>query len=202
MLRPRTLCSSNNHQVRGQWDRCQLYPQQRKLCSDGVVGLSSSPVSETGRRLLPSPSHSQWQQCSAPLTVGTRWQVPSVSLPCRLWQPWSHWETRHQATLLQLPIFISRGFQLPGPARRDRFAKLQQKVHGVLKSSQQVSGQQEVREELLDILGGSRQHGPPTRNELLQQVEDVDVPLLPYFKGQTFESSVEPYDPSWPHIDQ
>ena len=81
---------------------------------------------------------------------------------------------------------------------RDRFARLQHWVHGVLKSSQQISGQQGAIEELLDILGSGRQCGPPARNELLQQVEDAKVPLLPYFKGQTFESSVKQYDPLRP----
>ena len=106
------------------------------------------------------------------------------------------------------PSSLAEGFNflaLPGGGTtqdRDRFARLQHEVHGVLKSSQQISSQQGEREELLDILGGGRQRGPPARNELLQQVEDAQVPLLPYYKGQTFQSGVEQYDPSRPHIEQ
>ena len=88
----------------------------------------------------------------------------------------------------------------------DPFTKLTHNLRGALKSSQLTSPQGEVHTGMLDILATGRQHGPPARNDIIQRVNEAGVPLLPYVKGQGFESDIEACDPahirnpeSWAH---
>ena len=82
----------------------------------------------------------------------------------------------------------------------DPFTKLTHNLRGALKSSQLTSPQGEVHTGMLDILATGRQRGPPARNDIIQRVNEAGVPLLPYVKGQGFESDIEAYDPAHPDI--
>ena len=82
----------------------------------------------------------------------------------------------------------------------DPFTKLTHNIRGALKSSQLTFPQGEVHTGMLDILATGRQRGPPARNDIIQRVNEAGVPLLPYVKGQGFESDIEAYDPANPDI--
>ena len=129
------------------------------LLSPGFRDWEASPISIT----LPVTTV-QWPPCNWKMTVAQR--LFAMQTMVLLGD-----QTAGNFTTAS-PSLLAEGFNflaLPGGGTtqdRDRFARLQHKVHGVLKLSQQISSQQGMREELSDILGGSRQRRPPTRNEL------------------------------------